>query len=552
MVAHEGFSSPVTVNNILLASGHSPVALTRTQVEGGALLAGNYDVFVIGRNTTYWGASAAYVQGVADYISAGGNIVTEYASAGMFFSSYVRPVVISTTLTQQLRLFGGGFHAGYFHQGSTPIDLLDPAHPVTAGLPDPFAEFNGTDYFFWFDTADPNLTILGTFIGNGANGFPRGASLPCLAAGCFGVSRFVFGTWNWNDTLGLSNGRNRAFFLKAVNFAAEGCNLLPLCNAGGPYVAECQGNFAAVALDATGSSDPEGGALTFSWTSDCPGAAFDDPASPAPVLTVDASLGCSTSCSVTLAVSDGRDTVTGSASVTIQDTMPPAVSCAASPTGAKNQVAVSFSASDLCSAAQVSAVIDLGCEQVPVADGQALDLCADFICRLIAVDTGALIEERRDGTLVVTATDACGNTSTCSVLIPKPAPEDCIVMVEEPGMPFIRGDANGNQRVGVGDVFHILRFVHHHGPGPACRDAADVNDDGALDGLDAMALIHCLFLGDRQIPLPFPQAGRDPTPDDLTCDQYPSHPNKERKEKPKKEKVRKEKVKKEKKKCKKR
>ena len=45
------------------------------------------------------------------------------------------------------------------------------------------------------------------------------------------------------------------------------CNQPPDCDAGGPYAQEC----AAVVLDGTGSSDPEGYALTYSWTTDCAG-----------------------------------------------------------------------------------------------------------------------------------------------------------------------------------------------------------------------------------------------------------------------------------------
>lgn len=107
-------------------------------------------------------------------------------------------------------------------------------------------------------------------------------------------------------------------------------NQPPVCDAGGPYWAECQGATTSLQLDGTGSSDPDGDALTYAWTSDCPGAAFDDATSATPVLTVDTSCACSIDCTVTLAVSDGREVTRCSAVVQIDDTTPPVIT----PTGA--------------------------------------------------------------------------------------------------------------------------------------------------------------------------------------------------------------------------
>ena len=95
------------------------------------------------------------------------------------------------------------------------------------------------------------------------------------------------------------------------------CNEPPVCDADGPYVAQCQGATTDVALDGIASSDPDGDPLTYAWTTDCPGGGFDDPTSATPILTVDTSPGCAVACTVELTVSDGELDDTCSTSVTV-------------------------------------------------------------------------------------------------------------------------------------------------------------------------------------------------------------------------------------------
>jgi hypothetical protein len=63
----------------------------------------------------------------------------------------------------------------------------------------------------------------------------------------------------------------------------------PVCDAGDGYTEECQGTVTNVALDGTGSSDPDNPPITYAWSSDCPGASFDDDTSPTPTLSVNTS-----------------------------------------------------------------------------------------------------------------------------------------------------------------------------------------------------------------------------------------------------------------------
>ena len=54
---------------------------------------------------------------------------------------------------------------------------------------------------------------------------------------------------------------------------------------------------------------------------------------------------------------------------------------------------------------------------------------------------------------------------------------------------------------------------------PACEDAADSNDDGAVDLTDVMGILLTLFQGSQGIALPYPNRGVDPTADSLSCEE---------------------------------
>ena len=181
----------------------------------GIFLLGGYDVFVISRGTTFGRAPQAYVDAVGDYVAAGGNIVTEWSGGNMFFSSYAADIRPPADQCPQLSIFDGAIHSGWSHAANTPINLLDPLHPTVAGLPNPLMEGTGTEFFFWLESADPDITILADFVGNGSVGFPQDQDLPCLAVGCDGNLTYVFGMWCWNDTLS-QNAYNAQFFVQAV------------------------------------------------------------------------------------------------------------------------------------------------------------------------------------------------------------------------------------------------------------------------------------------------------------------------------------------------
>jgi len=87
----------------------------------------------------------------------------------------------------------------------------------------------------------------------------------------------------------------------------------------------------------------------------------------------------------------------------------------------------------------------------------------------------------------------------------------------QPGRAFVRGDLDEDGWVGGADLAALLRHLLESGPLP-CAGAADLDDSGRVGPLDAL-LLAARVLGLGYVPpLPFPNCGPDPTPDDgLGC-----------------------------------
>ncbi len=82
---------------------------------------------------------------------------------------------------------------------------------------------------------------------------------------------------------------------------------------------------------------------------------------------------------------------------------------------------------------------------------------------------------------------------------------------------FIRGDANIDGEVDIGDPIKILLYLFSRTQA-SCLDAGDANDDGKLNIVDAQYLLNFLFWGGRAPAEPYPNAGVDDSEDDLSCE----------------------------------
>jgi len=84
-------------------------------------------------------------------------------------------------------------------------------------------------------------------------------------------------------------------------------------------------------------------------------------------------------------------------------------------------------------------------------------------------------------------------------------------------LPFRRGDVQGEGGVDLSDAVMLLDFIFQRGLAPSCRDAADANDDGRVNLLDAVGILAHLFRNAGALPAPFETCGEDATADALGC-----------------------------------
>jgi len=91
--------------------------------------------------------------------------------------------------------------------------------------------------------------------------------------------------------------------------------------------------------------------------------------------------------------------------------------------------------------------------------------------------------------------------------------------VEEPGPRFIRGDVDTGGKVNLGDAVALTDHLFRGGTEPPCLDAGDTDDNGKLELTDAIFLLNHLFKGGPAPGAPYPEAGTDPSEDDLGCNQ---------------------------------
>ncbi len=170
-------------------------------------------------------------------------------------------------------------------------------------------------------------------------------------------------------------------------------NLPPISDAGGSYTQECTGVTATVALDGSGSSDPDGAPLIYSWSTTCPGGTFDNSTIAQPTLTLNTSASCVVSCQVLLTVTDNHGiSDSDSAIVTIQDTTSPVITCPADTTiqcdASSDPANTGFAtATDSCTPTPTVAYVDV---TTPGSCPQASTMLRTW-----------------------TATDGCGNSSSC-------------------------------------------------------------------------------------------------------------------------------------------
>ncbi|MCA8960048.1 MAG: hypothetical protein KDC38_06025 [Planctomycetes bacterium] len=89
-------------------------------------------------------------------------------------------------------------------------------------------------------------------------------------------------------------------------------------------------------------------------------------------------------------------------------------------------------------------------------------------------------------------------------------------------VPFIRGDVNRDGVITLTDLSVLATHLFGAAAAPACLDALDFNDDGAVDIADFAGAIAVVVEGGASLPAPFPDEGADPTADALLCLEGPA------------------------------
>ena len=199
-----------------------------------------------------------------------------------------------------------------FASGATNLTPGD-----TGGFDDTFVRDRDSDGNGVFDepgqVSTEKVSVNTAGIGGDNNSNPFGR--PSIHAD---GSSIAFSSFARNLVTGDTNNQADVF---VVAYAPGSGNRPPTANAGPDQVLECRGALTVATLDGSGSTDPDGGALSFTWRE---GATILGTGSP---LTVGLPVGVHT---LTLTVTDpGGLTATDTVAVTIRDTTPPVVTCPA-------------------------------------------------------------------------------------------------------------------------------------------------------------------------------------------------------------------------------
>jgi len=67
-------------------------------------------------------------------------------------------------------------------------------------------------------------------------------------------------------------------------------------------------------------------------------------------------------------------------------------------------------------------------------------------------------------------------------------------------LPYICGDANGDEAVNVSDAVHIINYVFTEGVAPDPYESADVNCDGLVNVSDGVFIINYIFIDGSPTP----------------------------------------------------
>jgi len=190
--------------------------ISNSQIEAGQLV--NFDV-LLGRFSSSRPSPAARAE-ILNFVANGGGYVGEWWGAGFALTDSVAPFRGAVAPTPLLGLFSGAASGGFRVAFGNPITVTL-AHPVTQGLPSPFAAGGATEFFVQARLPiDPRLSVLATYPESGVNG-PAGPA-PAILAGNTGTANVVLLLFDAGDVGFPAPAVITQLVINSVKFAAEG------------------------------------------------------------------------------------------------------------------------------------------------------------------------------------------------------------------------------------------------------------------------------------------------------------------------------------------
>jgi hypothetical protein len=238
------------------------------------------DVVFIGR-TAMMSLGDIVMPDLLEFIEGGGGVITE-SNAGIFDSDAWRGIPWSSQLSQVAGVSRprGANWGTALAEGLLGVEVTDPSHPITAGLPAAFSigDSHMPDWLNWvWDATKDNSKnpSARTIARVKESGWLETREAPVITAdygeGCsvffpVAVDSIPFSHHHaWSEIPDY-----RRLFINAVNWCARNANHTPVADAGPERIdriANIGGRPAAmVDLSGSGSSDPDGDLLGYVWT----------------------------------------------------------------------------------------------------------------------------------------------------------------------------------------------------------------------------------------------------------------------------------------------
>ena len=274
----------------------------------------------------------------------------------------------------------------------------------------------------WQDTIVPKANIFFTrSLDTGATfSAPQPVSNDAGASSDVQIAADQNGNLNvvWSDDL---SGSSQILFSRFTN-PQQVTHHPPVANAGGDQIVECAGHLGTtVTLNGSGSSDPDGTALTYAWTDEA-----NNLVGMTAVVQVSATMGVHT---FTLTVTNAAGlSASASIHVTVQDTMPPTLTVSVSPNylwppnHKLVQITATVNANDVCDAnptvqlVSITSSDPLDSDDAEAVGGGAIAFGTDVRSfRLSAERTN--LSKPRVYTITYRATDAAGHATLASAQV---------------------------------------------------------------------------------------------------------------------------------------